>query len=75
MPGETEQVTPPPQRHKFVAEGLATGPEGAVKVQVLFSERPTNGDLAELRAGASAQYRVFYKAWPQNDPQSKVTER
>ena len=52
---------------KWMLEGIAIGPEDgdwrAVKVMLMLDHKPNGGDDANMRARASAQFRVTYGEW------------
>jgi hypothetical protein len=59
----------------FIVEALASGPEGAVKMQYLVPREPTQFWLSSLPATAAAHYHLLYGALAQNRPPAKVKPR
>lgn len=55
----------------WIAEALATGPHGAVKIMVLYAQPLPQSEKVRLESEASAAYRRAYHQWC--DPRPKVT--
>lgn len=56
----------------WIAEALATGPQGAVKIMVIHHEPVTEAEKVRLESEASAQYRRTYGHWCDPRPHATV---
>lgn len=56
-----------------IAEALASGRQGAVKISVLYEAPPSEGEKVRLESEASSAYRRAYGHWC--DPRPTVTLR
>lgn len=59
----------------FIVEALATGPEGAVKMQYLVPREPTTSWLSALPHTAAGHYHLLYGVLASNTPPAKVKPR
>lgn len=58
----------------WIAESLATGPQGAVKIMVIYQAPPTQGEKVRLESEASSAYRRAYGHWCNTRPKVIVRD-